>query len=209
MKKKSAFIKIDETFLREFQIATFWNAKRLVLESHRFFHQRLYPTSTFLSITAIEEMGKYYLCRILAIRNKRNELTQKDISNLLKHPTKLRNSFMPPFPFEKERKLSPNISRFWELVADKKLMRLRNNCLYTDLVLKSGKILSPNYSSGEEDALYFLETAYEIIILQVQSSLKSLDCEIARYVNFDKETPIFAENLEQLRKKVESKQGQP
>lgn len=200
-KKKTSIINIDNSFLREFQVASFWNAKRLLLESHQHFQQKLFPTSTFLFISAIEEMGKYYLCRVLALRNKKGELTRQLISNLRQHPPKQLNSFLPPFPFEKKKKISQNISRFWELVADNKLMDIRNSCLYTDIDLKNIKILSPSSSIGKQDAEYFLETAYEIVLLQIQSSLKSLDCEIPRHINFTKEIPFFQKNLDQLRNK--------
>jgi len=200
-KKNTSIINIDNSFLGEFQVASFWNAKRLLLESHQHFQRKLFPTSTFLSISAIEEMGKYYLCRVMAIRNKKGDLTQQHISNLRQHPPKQLNSFLPPFPFEKKKEISQNISRFWELVADNKLMDIRNNCLYVDIDLKNIKILSPSSSIGEHDAQYFLETAYEIILLQMQSSLKSLDCEISFHIIFTKEIPFFQENLDQLRNK--------
>jgi AbiV family abortive infection protein len=200
MKKKNFSISnINNSLMLEFQLALFSNAKRLIFESHQNFLQKQFSTSVFLSISSIEEMGKYYLCRVLAIRSKNEKLSQKDITNLQKHFSKQLNSFLPPFSFEKEEKISKNISHFWELVADNKLMCIRNNCLYVDIDLKNLKILSPGSLIREQDAQYFLKTAYEICLLQIKSSIKSLDCEIFYQINLNKEISDLQDKLGQLR----------
>jgi hypothetical protein len=131
------------------------------------------------------------------IKNIKGELTSEELLSLQRHPLKQLNSFLPPFSPE-EGTISPNISRFWELVADNKLMNIRNNCLYADLRLAPMKILSPVSEIGELQAVYFLETAYEIILLQLQSSLKSLDCDIVHHVNLNEEILYFKNCLTAL-----------
>jgi|GEM_PF-5237061 len=169
-------IKIQDKTLTDFRITTFQNAKRLLFESESLFNSELFPTSTFLSITSIEEMGKFYLGRVLANKNNQNKLSKKDLDMLMRHPPKQLNSFLPPFPFKKDRKISTNISKFWELVVDKKLMTIRNNCLYVGFNNNIADVISPIKITTRTESLYFLETAFEIMILQVDSLLNSLDC---------------------------------
>lgn len=133
-------IKIRTDILTAFQKATFHNAKRLLFGAAELFDTGRFPTSAFLSITSIEEMGKFYLSRVFALKSNQKTLTKNGLKTLEKHSPKQLNSFLPPFSF-KEHKISPNISRFWELVADKKLMPMRNNCLYVgfDICNKGGR----------------------------------------------------------------------
>jgi len=190
-------IKIRTDILTAFRKATFHNAKRLLFEADALFNNGRFPTSAFLSITSIEEMGKFYLSRVFALKNDQNTLTQKDLNTLTQHPPKQLNSFLPPFPFEKERKISPNISRFWELVADKKLMPVRNNCLYVGFDRSMSSILIPPDNISRDEAFYFLETAFEVILLQITSLLKSLDCK-HEFLFLQKEVKILNEKLWEL-----------
>ncbi len=190
-------IKIRTDSLTAYRKATFYNAKRLLFEAEALFNNGRFPTSAFLAITALEEMGKFYLSRVFAIKNDQNTLTQKDLNTLTQHPSKQLNSFLPPFPFEKERKISPNISRFWELVADKKLMQVRNNCLYVGFDRSMSSILIPPDSISRDEAFYFLETAFEIILLQITSLLKSLDCS-HEFLFLQAEVKILHEKKQEL-----------
>ncbi len=169
--------KIKSRLLIDFQIETFQNAKRLLLESEDLFRSNMFPTSTFLALTAIEEMGKFYLIRIISIKNSKDELTKNDIKKLRDHSLKQLNSFLPPVPFRQEKqKVSKNISLFWSLHADNKLMAIRNNCLYTDFNVNNGVSHIPQQSIKKENALYFLGVAFEVMLLQIESLLTCLDC---------------------------------
>lgn len=176
-KKVNDIININSQFLINFQIATFQNAKRLLLESESLFKLKMFPTSTFLAFTAIEEMGKFYLLRTILIKNSNNKLTLEELKKLRAHSLKQLNSFLPPFPFNPEKqKTSKNIRLFWRLHAEKKLMTIRNNCLYTDFDIKNLSSYTPCSSIKEKDARYFLEVAFEVMLLQTDSLLSCLDC---------------------------------
>jgi AbiV family abortive infection protein len=190
-------IQIRTDILTDFRKAVFQNAKRLLFEAEALFNNGSFPTSAFLSITSIEEMGKFYLSRVFAIKNDQNTLTQKDLDTLTHHPPKQLNSFLPPFPLEKERKISPNIARFWGLVADKKLMPVRNNCLYVGFDRSISSIFIPPDNISRDDAFYFLMTAFEVILLQITSLLKSLDCS-HEFLFLREEVKILNEKLQEL-----------
>jgi AbiV family abortive infection protein len=195
--KKLKIIKLQNSDLTAFRIATFHNAKRLLSEADFLFVNNLFPTSTFLSISSIEEMGKFYLSRICALHNDQNKLSEDDLKTLTYHPPKQLNSFLPPIVFKDGHKLPPNISKLWELITDKQLMPIRNNCLYVGFDKKWTSILLPQ-DILKEEACYFLETAYEVILIQIKSLLSSLDCT-HDFLFLRKEEKILQDKLRKLK----------
>lgn len=202
--KKRKIIKLQNSDLTAFRIATFHNAKRLMSESEFLFQNNLFSTSVFLSISSIEEIGKFYLSRAYALHNDQTKLTEDDLNALTHHISKQHNSFLPPMVFKDGHRLPPNILKFWKLIADKKLMTIRNNCLYVGFDKNWSRILLPQ-SIFRDEAYYFLETAYEIILLQIKSLLASLDCS-HDFLFLREEAVLIKENLEKLKKKERTEQ---
>lgn len=142
------------------------NSRRLLDESKVLYEQEMYATSAFLSITALEELGKAYLCFTseLVKENVSEEDFKKFSKRFRNHKGKEINGllgwFMHHYP--NGEKLPKNISKLWGLIADGYLFNKRNECVYVDYNLENKSALVPCENLKKEDARYFLETIQEI-----------------------------------------------
>ncbi len=164
-------LKIDKDIILKFRKETYFNSKRLISDAKKLYEIGRFQSATFLAITAIEECGKLHLAAIMTHKNNNNELDNKFVNMLIKHDKKQINSFINALPNPNTGdKVTPNISKFWELGADKKLMTIRNNCLYTGFNSRKNEVYTPEKSINKSDAFYFIQTAYEIIISQLDNA---------------------------------------
>jgi AbiV family abortive infection protein len=143
------------------------NSKRLLDESKTLYEQKMYATSTFLSITALEELGKTYLC--FTSEWGKEKVSEEDFKVFSKrfsdHEIKELNGLLGWYIQQyanRQQILPQNISKLWELIADGNLLRKRNACLYVDYNLEEKSALVPSENIKQEEAKYFLKTVQEV-----------------------------------------------
>lgn len=164
-------IKFNKELILKLRKATYINAKRLISDARLLCEKERFQSAAFLAITAIEECGKLHLAAIMTSKNNNDKLDNQLLNWLRKHDKKQLNSFISALPKSNSgEKITPNISKLWELGADSKLMPIRNNCLYTDFDKTKEEVYSPHTSISKDDAFFFIETAYEILISQLDNA---------------------------------------
>lgn len=184
----------------------FANAKRMLFDAENLFKNGSFPSSIFFAISSIEEAGKLYDVLVAYHKNKEGSLDAREFykrfkNHKLKHLSSFTKAVHSTFK-NKDRKISKNISKLWELVVDNKLMLIRNNCIYSDINFQKGIISSPQNNITKEDACYFLETAYEVLLSQIDSAFgdfwidESIDINIKA---IQKEKKLLTERLNSFR----------
>lgn len=180
----------------------FANAKKLLFDAEILYKAGAFPSSTFLAISSIEETGKLYDVLVAYHKNKSGSLDFKKFYDRFKnHKLKHLSSFTKAVYTtlkSKDKKVSKNISKLWELVADNKLMMIRNNCVYTDINFQKGIISNPQNNITKEDARYFLETAYEVLLGQIDSAFGDFWIDESQDINIgmiQKEKKLLTERL--------------
>lgn len=168
-------MRIDKSLMITLRENIFANAKRLLFDAEILYENCSFPSSVFLAISSIEEIGKLYLMLIAHFENKKGELDFKKYFGrrglFTNHDKKHLNSFMVAVSKTPQgKKITKNISTLWELVADGKLMTIRNNSLYLDIDLKKNILLIPQTQLCKKDAYFFIETAYEGLLSQLDSA---------------------------------------
>lgn len=206
-------VSIDSNLMLELRKTIFSNAKRLLFDAEILFDARAFPSSAFLAISSIEETGKLYDALSAYYESKNGKL---DINKFLRrfksHSLKQLSSFIKILSKIKNgQKIPKYISKVWELsvtkVVDSKdteLMAIRNNCIYTDIDLKKSLILNPQNKIRRENAYYYIEIAYEVLLSQIESAFG--DCRIDERQDIDiekiqKERELLVERLKLFREK--------
>lgn len=184
-------IQIDKSLMIALRENIFANAKRLLFDAEILYKKHSFPSSVFLAISSIEEIGKLYLMLIAHLENKKGGLDSKKYFGrrglFTNHDKKHLNSFIVAVSKTSQgKKITKNISKLWELVADGKLMTIRNNSLYLDVDLKKNVLIIPQSELNKKDAYFFIETAYEVLLSQIDSAYGHFWIDDSREIRINK-----------------------
>lgn len=166
-------VKEDKKFFLDLRKSIFLNSKRLLFDAEELFKFSSYPSASFLAICSLEESGKLYDVLVAFSQFLQGKLNKDDfLKRFRNHYKKQLSSFTPITSriSNTGKKIPKNISKLWGLVADNKLMTIRNNCIYIDIELSKKKKIDPMLVLKEADARYFIETGYEVLISIIESA---------------------------------------
>ena len=187
----------------------YFNAKRLLFDAEILFKCDSFTSSAFLSISSIEESGKLYDVLYAYMKINKDEFDvknfkkrfmnhyKKHLSSWTKAGSKVANT---------GNKISNNISKLIRMIAENKLMGTRNDCIYTDIDFEKLIIRNPQQMIKKDDAYYFLETAYEILISQIDSAFGDFWIDDSINIDFEaleKEKSLLTEKLKMLKKQYQ------
>lgn len=189
-------IDVNQSFFLSLRKSIFANAKRLLFDSEKLFKEGSFPSAAFLAITSIEEIGKLYDVLIAHHKINKGKFNIKEFYDRFRnHKMKHLSSFTKAI---QSTKISKKISRLWELIADNRLMTIRNNCLYEDVDILKEIISSPSATLSRDEAYYFIETAYEVLLSQLDSAFGHFSIDTTQDVDrntFEKEFSILSARL--------------
>lgn len=177
-------VDVNRRLLLLLRKSIFANAKRLLFDSEKLFNEGSYPSAAFLAITSIEEIGKLYDVLIAYHKINENKFDAKEFySRFRNHKMKHLSSFTKAI---EPAKISKNILHLWEIITDDKLMTIRNNCLYEDVDVLKETISSPSSKLTRNEASYFIETAYEVLLSQIDSAFGHFWIDESQNIDRDK-----------------------
>ncbi len=152
--------RFTDKILKDLSIASLDNAEQLIREAKILLGQNLLPRAYFLSIAAIEETGKAYLCFESATRNLSDSaVTSKIVKSIESHSSKINAAFHTSVL------TSEDPSGAIETAVDL-MLALKNGrepSMYTDINYIDSKIYVPNSVIREvaaKDAVRLAEHCY-------------------------------------------------
>lgn len=187
------------TILNTIRIArqnTIFNSWELIQTAIDLYEKKNYAIACFLSMTAIEELGKPF--KLLMVEGNQTEklnelgysvknIEELDFSDLYKffknHLDKavqaaatslfINSSADRRYGIDPKSKMT-RTSGVVLLARSGRWMEIRNNCLYTDVNFSSGSIITPTEAIRPEHAYYFICMSLEILAAQAVVGLGSI-----------------------------------
>jgi AbiV family abortive infection protein len=133
--------RFTEQILKDLSTVSLENAEQLIKEAKLLLSQGFLPRAYFLSVAAIEEIGKAYLCFESSVRNLNDSaITSKIIKSIENHSTKINAAFHTSI-------LTSTDPRGAMQTAVDLMVALKNGrepSMYTDINYIDSKIYVPN-----------------------------------------------------------------
>ena len=171
------------------------NAWELLQTAIWLFENNRYSTACFLSMTAIEEIGKLFVLQMEQVDVFRwlrklgidddlpSELDYKELRNFLRsHLEKAVQAAASSLVINSgaDRRHGVNsksnmirTSGVMLLALSGRWMKVRNNCLYTDIDFTEKTTMSPKEIISREHSYYFICMGYEVLAEQAEAGLGS------------------------------------
>lgn len=154
--------RFSSQILKDLSIVSLENGKQLIEEAKLIFENKFLPRAYFLSVAAIEEIGKAFLCFDAITRNLNDSaVTANIVRSIESHPNKINAAFHASILTSKDPRSA--IQTALDLMIA--LKNGREPSMYTDINYIESKIYTPNLVIREiaaKDSIRLAEQCYLI-----------------------------------------------
>ena len=188
--------RFTDKILKDLSTASLENAEQLIKEAKLLLSQNFLPRAYFLSVAAIEETGKAYLCFESSTRNLNDSaVTSKIINSIENHSNKINAAFHTSIITSQDPRDA--IQKAVDLMLA--LKKGREPSMYTDINYMDSKIYVPNSvirDVAAKDSVRLSEHCYSTTLNYINNSEPSKKSKVDDAV-FGLKSKTFNKIMEQ------------